>query len=61
MIGDHVEVKVIAVEGDQIKLGIVAPKSVKVHRQEVFESIMQQNREAQAAVPDFVRNLKLKK
>ena len=32
MIGDHIEVKVISVEGDQVKLGIVAPKTVKVHR-----------------------------
>ncbi|MER1957435.1 MAG: carbon storage regulator CsrA [Solibacillus sp.] len=61
MIGDHIELKVIAVEGDQVKLGIVAPKSVKVHRHEVFESIMQQNKEALDAVPDFVKNLKLKK
>ena len=61
MIGDHIEVKVIAVEGDQVKIGIVAPKSVKVHRSEVFEMIQQQNKEALEAVPDFVKNLKLKK
>ncbi|AWE06387.1 carbon storage regulator [Lysinibacillus sp. 2017] len=61
MIGDHVEVKVIAVDGDQVKLGIVAPKSVKVHRSEVFESIQQQNKEALEVAPDFVKNLKLKK
>ena len=61
MIGDHIEVKIIAVEGDQVKLGIVAPKAVKVHRTEVFESIQQQNKEALEAVPEFVKNLKLKK
>lgn len=32
MIGDQIEVKILAIEGDQIKLGIVAPRSVKVHR-----------------------------
>ena len=61
MIGDHIEVKVISVEGDQIKLGIIAPKSVKVHRNEVFEAIKQQNKEALEVIPDFVKNLKLKK
>lgn len=46
MIGDHIEVKILAVEGDQVKLGIVAPKSVKVHRSEIFEAIQAQNKEA---------------
>ncbi len=61
MIGDHVEVKIISVDGDQVKLGIVAPKSVKVHRSEIFEAIQEQNKEALAVTPDFVKNLKLKK
>ena len=46
MIGDQVEIKILAVEGDQIKLGIVAPKTVKVHRSEVFEAIQAENKEA---------------
>lgn len=46
MIGDQIEVKILAVEGDQVKLGIIAPKSVKVHRSEIFEAIQQQNKEA---------------
>ena len=58
MIGDHIEVKILAVEGDQVKLGIVAPKSVKVHRSEVFEAIQQQNKEALNASDDFLKQLK---
>ena len=58
MIGDHIEVKILAVEGDQVKLGIVAPKSVKVHRSEVFEAIQQQNKEALNASVDFFKQLK---
>ena len=58
MIGDHIEVKILAVEGDQVKLGIVAPKSVIVHRSEVFEAIQQQNREALNASADFLKQLK---
>jgi len=46
MIGDQIELKVLSVDGDQVKLGIVAPKSVKVYRTEVYESIQQQNKEA---------------
>ena len=58
MIGDHIEVKILAVEGDQVKLGIVAPKSVKVHRSEVFEAIQQQNKEALNVSADFLKQLK---
>lgn len=58
MIGDHIEVKILAVEGDQVKLGIVAPKSVKVHRSEVFEAIQQQNKEALNSSVDFLKQLK---
>ncbi|WP_332650968.1 carbon storage regulator CsrA [Lysinibacillus sp. 54212] len=58
MIGDHIEVKVLAVEGDQVKLGIVAPKSVKVHRSEVYEAIQEQNKEALNASVDFLKQLK---
>lgn len=46
MIGDQIELKILSVDGDQVKLGIVAPKSVKVYRKEVYESIQQQNKEA---------------
>jgi len=58
MIGDHIEVKILAVEGDQVKLGIVAPKSVIVHRSEVFEAIQQQNKEALNTSADFLKQLK---
>jgi carbon storage regulator len=58
MIGDHIEVKILAVEGDQVKIGIVAPKTVKVHRSEVFEAIQQQNKEALNVSGDFLKQLK---
>ncbi|BAK17705.1 carbon storage regulator [Solibacillus silvestris StLB046] len=61
MIGDQIEVKVISVDGEQVKLGIVAPKSVKVHRSEVFEAIQQQNKEALATSIDALKQFKLKK
>lgn len=60
MIGDQIEVKVLAVEGDQVKLGIVAPKSVKVHRSEVFKAIQEQNQEALAIPTDLLKKLNKK-
>lgn len=58
MIGDQIEVKILAIEGDQVKLGIVAPKSVKVHRSEIFEAIQQQNKEALITTSDLLKTLK---
>lgn len=46
MIGDQIEVKVLSVDGDQVKIGIVAPKQVKVHRSEIFEAIQEQNKQS---------------
>lgn len=60
MIGDNIEIKILAVDGDQIKLGIVAPKTVKVHRSEVFEAIQEQNRAALNIASDFLKQLKRK-
>ncbi|MFS0674206.1 carbon storage regulator CsrA [Ornithinibacillus sp. 179-J 7C1 HS] len=45
-IGDDIEIKVLAIEGDQIKLGITAPKSVEIYRKEIYVDIQNQNNEA---------------
>lgn len=60
MIGDQIEIKILAVDGEQIKIGIVAPKAVKVHRSEVFEAIQAQNKEALSASSSFLEQLKKK-
>jgi carbon storage regulator len=39
MIGDEVTVTVLGVKGNQVRIGVNAPKSVAVHREEVFERI----------------------
>ncbi len=46
MIGDEISVTIIEIRGDQVKIGVEAPKSVKVFRQEVFEAIQNENRAA---------------
>ncbi|AZV45269.1 carbon storage regulator [Peribacillus asahii] len=46
MIGNDIEITVLAVEGEQIKLGIQAPKHVDIHRKEIYLSIQQENNQA---------------
>ncbi|MBI1367584.1 MAG: carbon storage regulator CsrA [Planctomycetes bacterium] len=46
MIGDDIEITVVDIRGDKVRLGITAPSSVPVHRKEVYEAIKRENREA---------------
>jgi carbon storage regulator len=64
MIGHDVEVKVLEVRGDRVRIGIRAPAAVPVHRKEVYEAIQRENVEAAraakvpaAVVGDLVRRL----
>lgn len=50
MIGDHVEVIVLGIQGEQVKLGIIAPKNVPIHRKEIYEQIQIENQEASAHI-----------
>ena len=43
MIGDQIEISVVDIRGDQVKIGIKAPQKVKVYRQEVYEAIQKEN------------------
>ena len=51
-IGEDITITLIDVHGDQVKIGVEAPKSVKVFRQEVFDAIQKENKAAVAAVPE---------
>jgi len=55
MIGEDIEVKVLDLKDSQVKIGIVAPRSVAVHRQEVYLAIKAEN--AEAAAPAQLDNL----
>lgn len=46
MIGDDIEIVVLEVKGDQIKIGVETPKTMKVYRGEVYEEIQIENRAA---------------
>lgn len=52
-IGDQVEISVVDIRGDQVKIGIRAPREVKIYRHEVYEAIQQENRAAAAAGTDL--------
>jgi len=52
MIGDDVEVTVVDIRGDKVRLGITAPREVSVHRKEVYEAIKRENRAAAQVKPE---------
>ena len=45
-IDDHIKVVVVQIKGKQVRLGIQAPKETKIHREEVYSAIQDQNKEA---------------
>jgi carbon storage regulator len=46
MIGDDIEITIVDIRGDKVRLGITAPATIPVHRKEVYEAIQRENREA---------------
>ena len=46
VIGDDIEVTIVDVRGDKVRLGITAPKSIPVHRREIYEAIQREKAEA---------------
>lgn len=51
-IGDSVKITVLEVRSGQVKLGIEAPPEVKVHREEIYARIQEENRRQRAAKPE---------
>jgi carbon storage regulator len=57
MIGDQIEISVVDIKGDQVKLGISAPSAVKVYRKEVYQAIQRENIEAARVKPSALPSL----
>lgn len=57
-IGDDIEIKVLEIDGEQIKLGISAPKNIDIHRQEIYVDIQKENNEAAQVSTDLLNILK---
>lgn len=60
-IGNNIEVSIVSIEGDQVKLGITAPQSIEIHRQEIYEAIQKQNNEAANVPVELLTMLQTKK
>ena len=54
MIGDDVEVSIVDIRGDKVHIGIDAPRSVSVHRKEIYEAIRDENQAAAQISPGDV-------
>src|SRR5688500_11002471 len=52
MIGDDIDITVVDIRGDKVRLGISAPRHVSVHRKEIFEQIRRENQQASQLLPD---------
>jgi carbon storage regulator len=57
MIGDEIEVTVVDIRGDKVRLGISAPKEISVHRKEVYDAIRRENRAAAQVKPEDLAGL----
>ena len=59
VIGHDVEITILEVKGDQVKIGINAPKSVPIYRKEIYVQIQEANKEAVStdASPDVLKNM----
>jgi cytosine/creatinine deaminase len=57
IIGDDIEVKIIDIRGDKVRLGIKAPKHVSVHREEVYRQIREENQKAAQLRPTDLASL----
>ena len=58
VIGNDIEITILEIKGEQVKIGITAPKSVPVYREEVYAQIKDANKEAASdAVQENLKNL----
>lgn len=57
LIGEDIKITVIGIEGDKVKLGIEAPENLTIYREEIYEAIKAENKEAAAVNPDVLQEL----
>lgn len=57
IINDNIELKIVEIKGDYVKVGITAPRSIPVHRKEIFEAIQRENARAAQSLKENVVEL----
>lgn len=57
ILGNNIELTILEVKGEQVKLGIKAPKEIAIYRKELFEQIQTSNKEAIESVATGINNL----
>jgi carbon storage regulator len=56
-IDDHIKIRVVQIKGKQVRLGIEAPKDTKIHREEVYLAIQDQNQQSAHVTSDKTRSV----
>lgn len=56
-IDDHIKIRVVQIKGKQVRLGIEAPKDTKIHREEVYLAIQDQNQQSSTVAPEKTRSV----
>lgn len=54
-IGPDIEIKILSIDGDQIKIGINAPKNIDIHRKEIYLAIQEENNQASSTTLDLLK------
>lgn len=57
-IGEDIEIRILSIDGDQIKIGIDAPKNIDIHRKEIYLSIQEENNQASHAPSNLLETIK---
>ena len=57
IINDNIEIVLIGISGEQVKLGVIAPKSIPVYRKEIYIQIMEENKAALNVNPESLKDL----
>lgn len=53
-IGDEIKITLLGIKGNQVRIGIEAPRDVQVHREEIYDKIKRETRKANRRMPDSV-------